>query len=404
MKWPDVIDDKHWALFLGREYRIYHDSIAVRPPPGYVERMFHDAGLAEARPVAMPYGQITSAEDQTQLLTGQKVESYRHLVGQLLWLAPIRIDLQFIVKEMARVVSQPTEQSWGMLKKALRYLRGTRDMVLRLQRGLVGEIGSIKFPVVTGVSDTSWGSTPGFRNTSGGVVALDGFLLLSYSRTQVSRTLSSSESELIGMSSCSQEMLLARDILRELRVDPTLALHTDSSSAEAITRRRGPGRIKHVETRVLKLQDLQRSGEIAFYHVEGEHNMADVLTKTLTATRLKYLAEKCGMTMIQDMDPVKEVDEVDPVVREVMMMTEGEMIEYPSGRDGDPRPPVTQSVFAMTSLLGLVGVAAGWLCRPRRPATRTVATQSQTTYTSVRGVEHPRFVVVAEAAQGVFVR
>jgi hypothetical protein len=107
-----------------------------------------------------------------------------------------------------------------------------------------------------------------------------------------------------------------------------------------------------------------------------------VLTKTLTATRLKYLAEMCGMTMIQDMDQVKEVDEVDPVVREVMMMTEGEVIEYPSVRDGDPMPPVSQNVFAMTSLLGLVGVAAGWLCRPRtrRPATRTVATQTQTTY------------------------
>ena len=41
-------------------------------------------------------------------------------------------------------------------------------------------------------------------------------------------------------------------------------------------------------------------------------------------------------------------------------------------------------------------------CSRSYPATRTVATQSQCTYTSLRGVEHPRFLPLPEASGGVF--
>eukprot|EP00972_Heterocapsa_arctica_P049741 7317949-Heterocapsa_arctica.AAC.1 len=49
-----------------------------------------------------------------------------------MWLLPERADLSFAVKELARNVQNPTDKNWGDMKRVLRYIRGTVDMVLHL--------------------------------------------------------------------------------------------------------------------------------------------------------------------------------------------------------------------------------------------------------------------------------
>ena len=58
-----------------------------------------------------------------------------------------------------------------------------------------------------------------------------------------------------------------------------LSLHIDSRSARSLCCRLGTGRLKHVPTKALWLQQLVSSGSLRVLKVRGELNPADVMTK-----------------------------------------------------------------------------------------------------------------------------
>jgi hypothetical protein len=60
-------------------------------------------------------------------------KAYRKLVGQLLWLAPVRPDIAYAVKELSRGLSKPTFEHFAKAKHLLRYLRGTCDYCVELK-------------------------------------------------------------------------------------------------------------------------------------------------------------------------------------------------------------------------------------------------------------------------------
>ena len=78
------------------------------------------------------------------------------------------------------------------------------------------------------------------------------------------------------------EAKLAQSLLSELGDKKIIHLITDSSSARAITQRRGPGKLRHIVLRELWLQEEVRSGAITVGAVPTQENIADVLTKFVT--------------------------------------------------------------------------------------------------------------------------
>ena len=69
----------------------------------------------------------------------------------------------------------------------------------------------------------------------------------------------------------------------------TLKIRTDSSAAKGFATRRGLGRQRHVSTRFLWLQDKVSKGELKVVKVGTTDQLADFLTKPVTA---RWLAEK----------------------------------------------------------------------------------------------------------------
>ena len=56
-------------------------------------------------------------------------------------------------------------------------------------------------------------------------------------------------------------------------------MRTDATAAIGIARRKGLGKIRHLDATDLWIQDRIRSGAIKLSKVPGTENMADVLTK-----------------------------------------------------------------------------------------------------------------------------
>ena len=100
-----------------------------------------------------------------------------------------------------------------------------------------------------------------------------------YSTTQDSIALSSGESEYYGIVKASCQGIGVRSVLEDLGVPIRVRVCTDSSAAKSISCRRGVGRVRHIDTRELWVQERVSRGDITVVKVMGENNLADILTK-----------------------------------------------------------------------------------------------------------------------------
>ena len=74
------------------------------------------------------------------------------------------------------------------------------------------------------------------------------------------------------------EGLSLQYLLTEVGLETGLHLVGDSSASQGTLQRLGSGRIKHLQTRQLWLQEKVHGGEVTIEKVPRERNWADVLT------------------------------------------------------------------------------------------------------------------------------
>ena len=128
------------------------------------------------------------------------------------------------------------------------------------------------------------------RSTNGGVVMHGSHIIKSWSTTQSVIALSSGEAEYYGVVKGACEGLGVIGLLADLTgMTLSVELSTDSSAAKAIATRRGVGKVKHLETRTLWVQDQVDRGRIGLRKICGQTNVADLLTKYLSGVKLRDL-------------------------------------------------------------------------------------------------------------------
>jgi hypothetical protein len=69
----------------------------------------------------------------------------------------------------------------------------------------------------------------------------------------------------------------------ELGLEIGIHIKTDASAAKGIATRRGMGKVRHIEVNQLWLQDRVSKGEISVEKIDGKMNLADHLTKYVSA-------------------------------------------------------------------------------------------------------------------------
>ena len=107
-------------------------------------------------------------------------------------------------------------------------------------------------------------------------------IIKSWSRQQKTIALSSAEAETYGMVACSAELLGLQACARDLGVSYKLAVYADASAALGIVKRRGIGKVRHIRTQSLWLQEAHAEKRLAFEKIDGSRNPADLLTKYLS--------------------------------------------------------------------------------------------------------------------------
>ena len=196
------------------------------------------------------------AEVKPEVLPPREASEHRSVVARLNYLTADRPDLQFATKELARSMSAPTENDVQNCKKVARYLLG-RPRV------------SMNFPwqneenELTVFSDSDWaGCTASRKSTSGGVLMVGKHLLKTYSRQQKTIALSSAEAELYALVAASAEALGLQAYAVDLGMSLTPRIMTDASAALGIAQRRGLGKVRHVQTQALWVQEVRLTGRL----------------------------------------------------------------------------------------------------------------------------------------------
>ena len=135
----------------------------------------------------------------------------------------------------------------------------------------------------------------GWRLTSGGLLLYHGCLVLSWARRQACYAQSSAESELYSIGTGAVEALGLTQLLAEWHEPCTPILYSDSSSALAVVRRRGPGRMKHVELKMLAIQQWHIEGRLRIRKIGTDDNASDMLTKAMSQVKLRKFGYETGL-------------------------------------------------------------------------------------------------------------
>ncbi len=146
-------------------------------------------------------------------------------------------------------------------------------------------------------------------------------LLKSWSTTQPLVTLSSGEAEFHGVVKGAATGLGFQALLKDFGVERGLTVWTDSTASMGICQRQGPGRVRHLATQALWVQQRVRDGSFALAKVRGEENPADLLTKHLSSKdKVRELLSMFGCEF-RDGRP-----DAAPALRQGEGTTKGEML------------------------------------------------------------------------------
>ena len=165
-----------------------------------------------------------------------------------------------------------------MVKRVLRYVRGTTAKGLQLRRSTS--------PTLVAYSDADWAGCPDTRrSTSGFCVFFSDSLVAWSSKRQAIVSRSSAEAEYHGVANAATECCWLRHLLGELhvKIDKAMLLYCDNVSAFYLTD--NPvhhGRTKHIELDVHFVQEKVAIGDLRVRHVPTTMQIADIMTKGLS--------------------------------------------------------------------------------------------------------------------------
>ena len=225
-------------------------------------------------------------------LSSEDATNFRALSARGNFLSQDRADINYATKELCREFAIPNRNSQRRLKHLCRYLVGKPRMV-HLYRWGQGNDDEDYLEVFV---DTDFaGCKETRRSTSGGVCLLNGANVKQWSKTQTTLALSSGEAELHGINAGICQGLGMQSIARDLGITLKIRIHSDATAALGMCRRRGLGKVRHLDVADLWAQEKVRSGTVALCKFLGSENPADVLTKHVDQKTLTKMLSKMGM-------------------------------------------------------------------------------------------------------------
>ena len=256
----------------------------------YAMDLLQSAAMLDCSPMPTPLPiQLNRVPHQDELFS--EPTYFRSLAGKLQYLTLTRPDLQFAVNYVCQKMHQPTISDFQLLKRILRYLKGTINMGLTLQSDIDSTLRAY--------CDSDWAGFNTTRRSTGGFSTFLGANIISWSaQKQDSVPRSSTEAEYRLLSDTAAELSWIDAVLAEmgLRHIRPAEVYCDNLSAVHLTA--NPvlhKRTKHFETHYHYARERVAKGSLVVKHIPATQQIADIFTKSLPIHSFKDLRFKLGV-------------------------------------------------------------------------------------------------------------
>lgn len=266
----------------------------------YIDTIVDTYGQSDAQALTTPMSSgHPLSKDQSPKNDDERHDAsklpYQNLVGSLMYAArATRPDICYAIGVLSKFSSCYGRAHWAAAIRVVRYLKGTRNLVLRydgkIKPSLAGAVGmspDFMTPnLLEGFTDSDWaGDADTRKSTSGYVFMLSGGAISWSSRLQPTVALSSTEAEYMGGTRVAQEAMFLRPLLSEiLRTEPSLptTIHCDNQGAIALSVHPGNHpRTKHIELKYHFIRQAVNEKKITLKWCKTDDMVADIMTKGL---------------------------------------------------------------------------------------------------------------------------
>lgn len=241
----------------------------------FVDKLLSKFNMDNCNAVATPEeAGACKVDDATAL---EAAYPFKEMVGSLLYLVTgTRPDIAHAVSVASRT-STPTITHWCLLKRIVRYLKGSRDVGIRFRWEKESEL--------VGYSDADYANdTTTRRSTTGYCIMFNGGPVSWRCQRQSIVTLSTTEAEYVSGCELTKELIPVRELLLELKQissAPTKVMIDNQSTIKIAKNENGQLRTKHIDVRHKWLTEQVARKAIRIEHVSSENQAADILTKPL---------------------------------------------------------------------------------------------------------------------------
>ncbi|KMQ86152.1 retrovirus-related pol polyprotein from transposon tnt 1-94 [Lasius niger] len=277
--------------YLGVNARKDSEGVYSIDQEQYIQKIFEWFGLEDAKisKIPMDTGYLKIIGDKKPMVNS---DIYQKLIGALLYVAThTRPDIAASVSILSQRVKQPTETDWTEAKRVVRYLKGTKNLRLKLGGNTNGLIV---------YSDADWAEdTTDRKSHSEHLFLYNGGAIAWSCRKQTCTAWSSCEAEYIALAEASRELIWIRKLLEDFDETETKAtkIYEDNQSAiKMVKSKEFRNRTKHINTKYHFVNDLVEKEVVDLQYCPTEEMTADMLTKPLQSVKLRKHREGCQLT------------------------------------------------------------------------------------------------------------
>ncbi len=132
---------KHFELketaltdFLGLSIIQTKDEITIHLQ-NYIDKCLDELNFKNVKEVETPVSTGTILEEGSHF---DDNTLYQSVLGKLSWISRMRTDMNCITNMLCRQTQKPTSNSWNVLKRCFKYLKGTKQMVISIKKDKEG--------------------------------------------------------------------------------------------------------------------------------------------------------------------------------------------------------------------------------------------------------------------------
>lgn len=284
---------------------IHHDTGFELAQPALQDKLMEEARMPGTK--VCPTPMLTYVDTGTRPITEAdyaKVEAvmpnYANVNGMLGFLAHTMPALKFAYGQLSRAAYNPHITHVHQMKRTIRWVRGNKGKGICFLKQT--QLSDLEVYVDTSYDADVFTSIMIMARRHGGII---------YARSmrQKSVKISTHAAELVGLSEGVRVVVYLRALYRDMGIvfnQPTYVWCDNRSVVQVVNRMDGQtNQVMHYKLRLAWVRERIEEGDVIVKHIKTENNIADLLTKPLSAQLFRRLYPQIRGTerLVNDHDP-----------------------------------------------------------------------------------------------------